>query len=188
MRRRFLGLIALRKSCSGNFPIKVVNAASITGVLRKINGGILPDSDEAQKLVTAIGPDQRKLLDDSHKSGVIILAIKHMEAQPLKDFVGTEFTILLMERFYEERRKGMPRRKAILVSDGKIGKAVIASALTAIGGFSALLISDFPILRDFGLITFINMLFALFSALVIMPAVLVLLDRFVHTKQAQNHA
>ncbi len=96
--------------------------------------------------------------------------------------IGTEFTILIMERFYEERRKGRERKDAIVVSIQKIGKAILASGLTVIGGFSALIISDFVILSNFGLMTVINMSLSLISTLIVLPPTLVLLDRFVKTK------
>ncbi|WP_243463090.1 MMPL family transporter [Mesobacillus boroniphilus] len=93
--------------------------------------------------------------------------------------IGTEFTILIMERFYEERRKGRNSREAIMITNRKTGKAILASAFTTIGGFSALLISDFVILSNFGLMTLINISLALFSSIAVMPAILIILDRFV---------
>ncbi|MEX2415476.1 MAG: MMPL family transporter [Paenibacillaceae bacterium] len=97
--------------------------------------------------------------------------------------IGTEFTILIMERFYEERRKGRDRQEAIMVAIQKIGKAIIASGLTVIGGFSALIISDFVILSNFGMMTVINMTLCLVSTLIVLPPTLVLFDRLVKTKE-----
>ncbi|CAM3613163.1 hypothetical protein GCM10009865_41770 [Aeromicrobium ponti] len=96
--------------------------------------------------------------------------------------IGTEFTVLIMERYYEERKKGLIANKAVEVANQKIGKAIFASALTTIGGFSALLVSDFVILSNFGLMTLINITLALISTLVVMPAILIILDRFVKIK------
>jgi len=96
--------------------------------------------------------------------------------------IGTEFTILIMERFYEERRKGTERTQAVVVAVQKIGKAILASGLTVIGGFSALIISDFVILSNFGIMTVINMALCLISTLIVLPPTLVLLDRLVKTK------
>ncbi|MCM3665040.1 MMPL family transporter [Mesobacillus subterraneus] len=96
--------------------------------------------------------------------------------------IGTEFTILIMERFYEERKKGFSGVEAILIANKKIGKAVLASGLSVIGGFSALLVSDFVILSNFGMMTLINVFFSLISTIIVMPAILVLLDRLVKTK------
>src|SRR5690625_22455 len=93
--------------------------------------------------------------------------------------IGTEFTVLVMERFYEEREKGYQGQEAIQTTNKSIGKAIFASALTTIGGFSALLVSDFVILNNFGMMTLINISLALFSTFVVMPPILITLDRFV---------
>jgi len=97
--------------------------------------------------------------------------------------IGTEFTVLVMERFYEERENGKDRDFAIQIANKKVGKAIFASALTTIGGFSALLASDFVILNNFGKMTLINISLALFSTVIVLPSFLIILDRFVKTKQ-----
>lgn len=98
--------------------------------------------------------------------------------------IGTEFTILIMERFFEEQVRTSSREEAITASISKIGVAIIASALTTIGGFSALLISDFKILSNFGMMTLVNIFFALLSSVVVMPAILYILGgMFKKTKQ-----
>lgn len=96
--------------------------------------------------------------------------------------IGTEFTVLVMERFYEERKKGYRGIDAIQTTNKNIGKAIFVSALTTIGGFSALLASDFVILNNFGAMTLINISLALFSTIIVMPPILIILDRFVKIK------
>jgi len=86
--------------------------------------------------------------------------------------IGTEFTILIMERYFEEREKGISNNDAIVLTLGKMGKPITASALTTIGGFSALVISDFEILSNFGIMTLVNISLALLSTIIVMPAVL----------------
>lgn len=88
--------------------------------------------------------------------------------------IGTEFTILIMERFREEESKGLDSREAIKVSLSKVGQAIMASGLTVIGGFSTLIFVSFPILRDFGITTVIDTLYSLISALTILPVLIVL--------------
>lgn len=91
--------------------------------------------------------------------------------------IGVEFTILLMMRYYEERRKGEGPEEAMTTAMTKIGRAIIASGLTVIGGFGALLIAkDFLILRDFGFVTMINVFFALVSTLFVLPTLIVWVD------------
>jgi hydrophobe/amphiphile efflux-3 (HAE3) family protein len=93
--------------------------------------------------------------------------------------IGVEFTILLMMRYYEERGKGEGPVEAMTTSVSKIGRAIIASGLTVIGGFGALLIAkDFTILRDFGIVTMINVLFALISTLFVLPSLIVWIDKW----------
>ncbi|MGX4588398.1 efflux RND transporter permease subunit [Paenibacillus chitinolyticus] len=91
--------------------------------------------------------------------------------------IGTEFTILIMERFREEEAKGLDSREAIKVSLSKVGQAITASGLTVIAGFSTLIFVSFPVLRDFGITTVIDMLYSLISALTILPVLVVLFRR-----------
>ncbi|OGO01620.1 MAG: hypothetical protein A2Y72_01610 [Chloroflexi bacterium RBG_13_53_26] len=91
--------------------------------------------------------------------------------------IGVEFTILLMMRYYEERDKGENPQRAMTTSIVRIGRAIIASGFTVIGGFAALLIAtDFPILRDFGMVTVIDVFFALVTTLVVLPPLIVWVD------------
>jgi predicted RND superfamily exporter protein len=56
------------------------------------------------------------------------------------------------------------------------GAAVLASGVTAIAGFAVLILSDIRMLRDFGLVTVIDLGVALFGVLIVLPAVLVLAE------------
>ncbi|KTB48934.1 The (Largely Archaeal Putative) Hydrophobe/Amphiphile Efflux-3 (HAE3) Family [Dehalogenimonas alkenigignens] len=91
--------------------------------------------------------------------------------------IGVEFTILMMMRYQEERQKGAAPGAAMTTAMTKIGRAVITSGLTVVGGFGALLFArDFPILTDFGAVTMINVGFALVSSLVVLPTIIVAID------------
>jgi len=93
--------------------------------------------------------------------------------------IGVEFTILLMSRYYEERGKGEGPVEAMTTAITRIGRAITASALTTIGGFAALLFAfDFIILQDFGIITMINVFFALVVTIVVLPSLVVIVDRW----------
>jgi hydrophobe/amphiphile efflux-3 (HAE3) family protein len=94
--------------------------------------------------------------------------------------VASEYTILIMERFYEERANGLEIVPAIRQSVQKIGTAITVSGLTTVFGFSALILSSFGIISNFGILTVISVAFALVGAIIIMPAILKLagsLDR-----------
>ena len=91
--------------------------------------------------------------------------------------VSTEFSVLLAEREREERRAGHAPREALALAYGRTGAAVAASGVTAIAGFGVLVLSDIRMLRDFGLVTVIDLSVSLLGVLVSLPAALTLADR-----------
>ncbi|PKL70025.1 MAG: hydrogenase expression protein HypA [Methanomicrobiales archaeon HGW-Methanomicrobiales-1] len=88
--------------------------------------------------------------------------------------VASEYTILIMERYYEERQNGLALLPAIQYSIQKIGTAITISGMTTIFGFAALMVSAFGIISNFGTVTVISVFFALAGAIIVMPAILVL--------------
>ena len=102
--------------------------------------------------------------------------------------MGTEMTIMLLERYIEERLEGKEKIDAMLITVSKIGKATVASGLTTIGGFSVLMASKFVILKDFGLMTVINISLALISTFIILPTIIILLDKFIISNKALDNA
>jgi len=98
--------------------------------------------------------------------------------------VASEYTILIMERCEEELARGMDFLEAIQTAVQKIGTAVTVSGLTTVFGFSALTLSTFNIVSNFGIVTVISVGFSLVGAIVVMPAVLALMHR--HTGPSRN--
>ncbi len=86
--------------------------------------------------------------------------------------VSAEYTILVMERYIEEKKRCSNPNESIRHSVKKVGAAVTVSGLVTAGGFSALILSAFPIISDFGLSTVICVIFSLVGAIAIMPATL----------------
>ncbi|NLE73425.1 MAG: RND family transporter [Actinobacteria bacterium] len=84
--------------------------------------------------------------------------------------IGTEFTVLLLSRYWEEKGKGNGHALAMEEAVAKVGRAITASALTVAAGFGALIASSFPALRDFGIVTVVNVVFALIVTLTVVPA------------------
>jgi hydrophobe/amphiphile efflux-3 (HAE3) family protein len=91
--------------------------------------------------------------------------------------IGTEFTVLLLSRYWEERRKGTEGDRAMEEAVGKVGRAITASALTVAAGFGALVSSDFPALHDFGIVIVVDVVFALIVTVTVVPALVRWLDR-----------
>ncbi len=90
--------------------------------------------------------------------------------------VGTEFAVILSGRFHQERGAAGSVDAALERAYARTGAAVLASGLTAIAGFAVLVASDIQMLRDFGVVTVIDLAAALLGVLVILPAALVVLE------------
>jgi hydrophobe/amphiphile efflux-3 (HAE3) family protein len=91
--------------------------------------------------------------------------------------ISTEFSVLLAERFRQERRRGHPLGEALARTYRYTGAAVLASGITAIAGFAVLIVSSITMLRDFGLVTLVDLSVSLGGVLLVLPAVLALSER-----------
>ena len=91
--------------------------------------------------------------------------------------LGIDFSIHMAERYAEERERHSPV-KAVKVAIEETGKAIVTSALTMAGGFGALMLSTFPMLWDFGFLSFIAIIFSLIGALTVVPAFLMIAEEF----------
>ena len=77
--------------------------------------------------------------------------------------VGSEYAILMMERFYEELAIIGQPMEALKIASRRIGSALIASGLTTVFGFAALMSSPFLITNNFGTVTVLAIIFALLT-------------------------
>jgi predicted RND superfamily exporter protein len=91
--------------------------------------------------------------------------------------ISTEFSVLLCARFREEREAGFEPADALARTYRSTGAAVLASGVTAIAGFAVLIASDIAMLRDFGLVTVIDLTVSLLGVLAVLPATLVLAEQ-----------
>ena len=88
----------------------------------------------------------------------------------------TEFSVIILARYLEERQRGLSPRDATDLAAARTGRAFFTSAATTIGGFAVLIGSSLPLLRDFGIIVTMNVAVALVAALVVLPPLLVWAD------------
>jgi hydrophobe/amphiphile efflux-3 (HAE3) family protein len=91
--------------------------------------------------------------------------------------IATEFGVLLVGRFHEERGGGAGVDEALTRAYARTGAAVVASGATATAGFAVLIASDVQMLRDFGFVTVVDLAAALVGVLLVLPATLLLLER-----------
>jgi hydrophobe/amphiphile efflux-3 (HAE3) family protein len=90
--------------------------------------------------------------------------------------ISTEFSVLLAERFRQERAAGHDFDDALRRTYRSTGLAVLASGITAIAGFGVLGFSSITMLRDFGLVTLIDLTVSLGGVLLVLPAALKLAE------------
>jgi uncharacterized protein len=86
--------------------------------------------------------------------------------------ISTEFSVLLSSRYRQEREAGAGPARAIELAYASTGAAVLASAATAIVGFAALIFSDIRMLRDFGIVTVMDLSVSLLGVMIVLPAAL----------------
>jgi len=98
--------------------------------------------------------------------------------------IGTEFSVLLLERYWEELGRGAERRQAMSRAVSRIGRAIAASGLTVVAGFAALIASSFPAIREFGEVTVIDVLLALVATIVVVPPLALFLIPRINGRQS----
>lgn len=90
--------------------------------------------------------------------------------------IGCEYSVLMMERYFEEKDYGADPLQAIYRTSDSIGAAILASGSTVVGGFAALIVSPFPLISDFGTVTVIDIILVLVATFLVFPPLIVLMD------------
>ena len=92
--------------------------------------------------------------------------------------ICTEFMVLLMGRYEEEKKLGHSPKEAMAKAISKIGRAIVITAATTLGGFGVLIASNFIMIRDFGIATVISVFLCLVITIAVMPGVIVWYDNW----------
>ncbi|MDD4160885.1 MAG: RND family transporter [Methanothrix sp.] len=90
--------------------------------------------------------------------------------------VGSEYAILMMERFYEELKNVGNPYEAMKITVNRIGSALVASGMTVFFGFAALVASPFDIISNFGLVTVLSVVFALFTTFTVLVVLMIRME------------
>jgi predicted RND superfamily exporter protein len=96
--------------------------------------------------------------------------------------LGTEFGVVLLQRFYEERTAGADPDLAAATALRGVGRAIAVSALTLGAGFAVLAVSGLfpgglPLIADFGLAVVIDLALAVGAVFLVMLPAAVALER-----------
>lgn len=99
--------------------------------------------------------------------------------------IGVPYTIHVSHRFSEDRLRYATAEEAIRSTVSHTGGALAGSAMTTIAGFGILTTSSLTPFQQFGLVTVYSIGFALVASTVVLPAMLVVYDRFRRRRQGQ---
>ena len=102
--------------------------------------------------------------------------------------INTEFMVLLTSRYEEEKANGLLPNEAMVVAASKMGRAIIATGITTLGGFGVLIASSFPMMSDFGIVTVAGVALCMISAIVVMPPLMVWWDNLMARRRAKKQA
>jgi len=91
--------------------------------------------------------------------------------------VGDDVGILLFSRYRDERRAGQPKERALQAALLGTAPGVVAGALATALAFLALAFAPFPGIRDLGLTTGLGLLACLVATFLVLPTLLLGLDR-----------
>ncbi len=86
--------------------------------------------------------------------------------------MGSADGIHVMRRYYEKRGKGLKPTPAIKETFAELAVPIVITTFTTVIGFLSLMISNFSIIREFGLVTALGIFVALIVTFLLFPALL----------------
>ncbi len=92
--------------------------------------------------------------------------------------IGVDDAFHYLHRYREERNKGRNAHEAIAAVHRSIGRAIYFTSVTVVAGFSLLVLSNFVPTVYFGLLTALAMIIALVANLLLLPSLLLAVERF----------
>jgi len=100
--------------------------------------------------------------------------------------VSMDYSIFLLHRFTEERQKGLDIEQAMVAALRHSFASILASSLTTIAGFVALMFMRYSLGYDLGLVLAKGVALSLLSVLTLLPALVIFLARFIERTQHRS--
>lgn len=97
--------------------------------------------------------------------------------------VSMDYSIFLINRFTELRREGLDVREAMLGAMKKACSPIVSGGLTAITGFATLIMMDFKIGPDMGIVLAKGIALSLVSVLVLLPVLVLYSGKLISKTQ-----
>jgi len=89
--------------------------------------------------------------------------------------VGIDYALFIMTRFRQQRKEGYSVQESVAIANGTAGSAVVFAGITVIIALLGLSVAKIPFLTMMGLSAALCVLFAIFIAIIVVPAFLGLL-------------
>lgn len=105
--------------------------------------------------------------------------VTHSMASALQLAISMDYSIFLLHRFAEEKGKGLAPDEAMKSALRRSFSTIVASAVTTIAGFSALLLMKFKIGTDMGLVFGKGIVFSLLCSLLLLPAITLMFTKWI---------
>lgn len=100
----------------------------------------------------------------------------HSIASILQLAVSMDYSIFLLHRFMDEKSKHDSKDEAMIVAVKKTFVSILASSLTTVGGFLALVSMKYGIGKDMGLVLAKGVLFSLITVVTLLPVLILIFD------------
>jgi hydrophobe/amphiphile efflux-3 (HAE3) family protein len=91
--------------------------------------------------------------------------------------IGIDYSIHLMERYRQERRKGRSIKSALDTSIGYTGMALLSAGLTTALGFGVISFSNIGMFYQFGVLAFLIIVYVVIAAILVLPAFIMLSEK-----------
>ncbi|MDZ5810112.1 MMPL family transporter [Halorubrum sp. AD140] len=92
--------------------------------------------------------------------------------------LGVDYTVHFVHRFVDEFKAGRGVDEALDVTIAGTGGALTGSMLTTVGGLGVLWLAVIPLLRDFGVLLALGVLYAYLCSILLVPSLVVVWDRY----------
>lgn len=86
--------------------------------------------------------------------------------------VGIDYALFIMTRFRQQRKEGYSVQESVAIANGTAGSAVVFAGITVIIALLGLSVAKIPFLTMMGLSAALCVLFAIFIAIIVVPAFL----------------
>ncbi len=93
--------------------------------------------------------------------------------------VSMDYSIFLLHRFIEEKKRFNDKNEAMVEAIKKTFISILASSLTTVGGFLALISMKYGIGKDMGLVLAKGVLFSLTTVVTLLPILILLFDNLI---------